>query len=93
MNRHVQLHPDVRHAWAIMLGPGCMRICFMESDTIHLSAVQSIDSPAGCLLLGAAVANAAHSESWRPGADPTMKWRQAIEHKADKGSEVSLRVK
>ncbi|KAJ2810506.1 hypothetical protein H4S07_002636, partial [Coemansia furcata] len=92
-NYHPQCHPDAHHVWVIMLGPGRMRICFMESDTIHLSAVQSIDSPAGCLLLGAAMANVTLSESWRLGADPTMKWRQAIERKANEGSEVSLRVK
>ncbi|KAJ2829542.1 hypothetical protein GGI24_002114, partial [Coemansia furcata] len=57
MNHHVRPHPDAHHVWAIMLGPGRMRVCFMEFDTIHLSAVQSIDSPASCLLLGATMAN------------------------------------
>ncbi|KAJ2813949.1 hypothetical protein H4S07_000292 [Coemansia furcata] len=78
MNRHAQRHPDVRYAWAIIVGPGCIRVCLMEPDALHLSAVQSTTAPTGCHLLGAAMAHAAFSEPWRLGADPTMQWRQDI---------------
>ncbi|KAJ2817174.1 hypothetical protein FBU31_006314, partial [Coemansia sp. 'formosensis'] len=55
MNSHAWSNPDIRYAWAIMLGPGCVRVCLIEPDAIHLSAVHNTDTPAGRLLLGAAV--------------------------------------
>ncbi|KAJ2799690.1 hypothetical protein H4S07_005372, partial [Coemansia furcata] len=79
MNSHAWSNPDIRYAWAIMLGPGCVRVCLLEPDAIHLSAVHNTDTPAGRLLLGATVVHAAMSEPWRLGADPTMRWRDDIE--------------
>ncbi|KAJ2811680.1 hypothetical protein H4S07_001901, partial [Coemansia furcata] len=79
MNRHARRHADVRHAWALMLGPGCVRACLLEPDAVHLTAVQSTAAPAGRLLLGTIVASAALAEPWRLGADPTMRWRQDLD--------------
>ncbi|KAJ2064424.1 hypothetical protein GGI08_002371, partial [Coemansia sp. S2] len=58
MDHHAQSNPDVRFAWAIVLGPGCARVCLLEHGAIHVSAVQYTAHPAGCRLLSAAVAHA-----------------------------------
>ncbi|KAJ1914638.1 hypothetical protein LPJ71_002263, partial [Coemansia sp. S17] len=58
MDQHARSNPDVRFAWAIVLGPGCARVCLLEHGAIHVSAVQYTTHPAGCRLLGAAVAHA-----------------------------------
>ncbi|KAJ2867863.1 hypothetical protein GGH94_000531 [Coemansia aciculifera] len=79
MNRHARRHPDVRHAWVIMLGPGRVRVCLVESDAMHVSESLSTDTPAGRRLLATAVANATLAESWRLGSDPTMKWCKDIQ--------------
>ncbi|KAJ2491131.1 hypothetical protein IWW37_002584 [Coemansia sp. RSA 2050] len=79
MNSHARRNADVRHAWAILLGPGRVRLCLMEPDAIHVSMVQSTAGHGGRLQLCTAVAHAALAEPWRLGSDPSMRWRPDIE--------------
>ncbi|KAJ2689580.1 hypothetical protein IWW39_001384 [Coemansia spiralis] len=79
MNSHARRNADVRHAWAILLGPGRVRLCLMEPDAIHVSMVQSTTGHGGRLLLCNAVAHAAFTESPRLGGDSSMRWRPDIE--------------
>ncbi|KAJ1765741.1 hypothetical protein LPJ74_006231 [Coemansia sp. RSA 1843] len=78
MNRHARTHLNVRHAWALVLAPGIMRYCLVESDAIHMSSAHDLATAAGRRALVDFYTNACLAEPWRLGADPTMRWQAAI---------------
>ncbi|KAJ2384004.1 hypothetical protein H4S02_005025, partial [Coemansia sp. RSA 2611] len=88
MNRHARARPNVRHAWALVLTPGAMRVCLLESDAIHVSDEYDLGTRQGRRVLAEVVTGLSLSEAWRLGADPSMRWdaaagRWAIECPAD----------
>ncbi|KAJ2040769.1 hypothetical protein H4S03_000820 [Coemansia sp. S3946] len=78
MNMHAHYQPNVRHAWGIIVGPGCVRVCLMDNDGIYVSSVQKTTDYAGRLLLGNAAAFAAFAEPTVLGSDKTIRWRNKI---------------
>ncbi|KAJ2870260.1 hypothetical protein GGH93_005712 [Coemansia aciculifera] len=79
MNRHVHRQVNVRHAWALILGPSRVRVCYVEYDAIHFSAVRYTTNSVGRRLLGAAVTYTAFAEPPELGSDPSMKLREDIQ--------------
>ncbi|KAJ1735804.1 hypothetical protein LPJ61_000353 [Coemansia biformis] len=78
MNRHARDRPNVRHAWALVLTPGAARWCLMESDAIHVTAETNLNTRDGRRALVETFVSLALCESWRLGADPSMRWRPDI---------------
>ncbi|KAJ2551948.1 hypothetical protein EV175_003496 [Coemansia sp. RSA 1933] len=78
MNRHARTQLSVRHAWALVLAPGAMRICLIESDAIHVSRAHNLDTPEGRYAMASFYTAMCLAEAWRLGADPTMVWRADI---------------
>ncbi|KAJ1797577.1 hypothetical protein LPJ59_003049, partial [Coemansia sp. RSA 2399] len=78
MNRHARQHLNVRHAWALVLAPGAMRVCLVESDAIHMSSTHNLATPGGRRALVDFYVNVCLAEPWRLGADPTMRWHAGV---------------
>ncbi|KAJ2041262.1 hypothetical protein H4S04_007718, partial [Coemansia sp. S16] len=78
MNIHAYYQSNVRHAWGIIVGPGCVRVCLMDNDGIYVSSVQKTTEYAGRRLLGNAAAFAAFAEPTVLGSDKTIRWRNKI---------------
>ncbi|PIA13559.1 hypothetical protein COEREDRAFT_11326 [Coemansia reversa NRRL 1564] len=79
MNRHARQRPDVRHAWGLIVAPGSVRWCLMESDAIHVTSEVDLGTRDGRRSLAAVYVGLCLSEAWRLGADPSMRWRAEIE--------------
>ncbi|KAJ2079393.1 hypothetical protein H4R24_003808 [Coemansia sp. RSA 988] len=79
MNRHARQRPDVRHAWGLIVAPGSVRWCLLESDAIHVTGEVDLGTRDGRRALATVYVGLCLSEAWRLGADPTMCWRADIE--------------
>ncbi|KAJ1731720.1 hypothetical protein LPJ72_003797, partial [Coemansia sp. Benny D160-2] len=78
MNRLARRRLNVRHAWGVVLAPGAMRVCLVESDAIHVSSMFDLATGDGRRALAAMFASVSLAEAWRVGVDPTMRWRDDI---------------
>ncbi|ORX70612.1 hypothetical protein DL89DRAFT_266804 [Linderina pennispora] len=68
----------MRFCWALVLQPGAVRVCLLESDAIHVSAEMDLATVDGRRALANLYAGMCVSEPWRLGADPTMAWRSEL---------------
>ncbi|KAJ2110673.1 hypothetical protein GGI16_000192 [Coemansia sp. S142-1] len=78
MEKHAECNADVRFAWGIILGPGCVRICHIDHRSVYVSDLYKTTNDVGCRLLATMMSFVAYAEPWQLGSDPSMQWLDDI---------------
>ncbi|KAJ2256606.1 hypothetical protein GGI13_001138 [Coemansia sp. RSA 455] len=78
MEKHADCNADVRFAWGIILGPGCVRICHIDHHSIYVSDLYKTTNDVGRRLLATMTSFVAYAEPWKLGSDPSMQWLDDI---------------
>ncbi|KAJ2075201.1 hypothetical protein IW146_000475 [Coemansia sp. RSA 922] len=78
MEKHADCNADVRFAWGMILGPGCVRICHIDHRSVYVSDLYKTTNDVGRRLLATMMSFVAYAEPWQLGSDPSMQWLDDI---------------
>ncbi|KAJ2879779.1 hypothetical protein FB639_003000, partial [Coemansia asiatica] len=79
MNRYARNLLNVRYLWALIVCPGRIRLCLVETDAIHIAKALDVGTCEGRDKLIELITNLGTAEPLKLGLDPSMRWRDDLD--------------